>query len=584
MGVDTTSVASGRGRNSVRITSKKSYNAGSLIILDLSHMPGSVCGTWPAFWTVGPSWPNNGEIDIIEGVNTQSYNHYAVHTSSGCSISNTGMFSGSIETQDCDVNAAGQPNNAGCSIVTSDTSSYGDGFNAGRGGVYATEFTPSAISIWFFPRSAIPADITSGSPNPSGWGNPHASFGSPCNIGQIVKQQQIVFDTTFCGDWAGSVWSTDATCSAKAGTCQDFVQNNPSAFKESYWSINSLRVYSGSGSGGGQPGGSGTASQRPTISGGVPTGQPTGPPQTHTGQPPFSSAPGGSPGFPPSSIAPGAPAPAPSASQWSQPQEQPQPQEQSWADGNNNWGNGKLSAWDGGQWGQATGVANNAVAPSAAAGGQFYDASTPAASGASVNTYNAAAAIGSPGTGASTGGDETLNTYQSNAANVKNANAPADADANPVTSNDATDASNANGAAPEAQAQGEPQYEDIKTATPSPSISARPSKTLRPPWMRSSWSGRYVTVTALGNADFHNAKRDLDGFIEKVEMVQEHQRQKREEEAVSRRNVEGEEALRRRGEKQESNVKRAELNEGFQGEHLHRHRHVGVKKRGWWRS
>jgi hypothetical protein len=161
-------------------------------------MPGSVCGTWPAFWTVGPNWPNSGEIDIIEGVNSQSYNHYALHTSSGCSISNTGLFSGSIETENCDVNAANQPNNAGCSIVTSDTSSYGDGFNAQQGGVYTTEFTDEAISIWFFSRSQIPSDISSGSPDPSGWGTPHASFGSPCQIGSFVRNQQIVFDTTFC--------------------------------------------------------------------------------------------------------------------------------------------------------------------------------------------------------------------------------------------------------------------------------------------------------------------------------------------------------------------------------------------------
>ena len=47
MGVDHTNVASGSGRASVRLTSKKVYNHG-LIILDLAHMPGGVCGTWPA--------------------------------------------------------------------------------------------------------------------------------------------------------------------------------------------------------------------------------------------------------------------------------------------------------------------------------------------------------------------------------------------------------------------------------------------------------------------------------------------------------------------------------------------------------
>jgi hypothetical protein len=56
-----------RGRDSVRITSLKSYED-SVIVLDLEHMPEG-CSTWPAFWTLskaGP-WPNGGEIDIIEG-------------------------------------------------------------------------------------------------------------------------------------------------------------------------------------------------------------------------------------------------------------------------------------------------------------------------------------------------------------------------------------------------------------------------------------------------------------------------------------------------------------------------------------
>lgn len=45
--VDSTNVASGRGRSSVRVTSKGSYTHG-LVVLDLAHMPASTCGSWPA--------------------------------------------------------------------------------------------------------------------------------------------------------------------------------------------------------------------------------------------------------------------------------------------------------------------------------------------------------------------------------------------------------------------------------------------------------------------------------------------------------------------------------------------------------
>ncbi|OQN95825.1 hypothetical protein B0A48_18110 [Cryoendolithus antarcticus] len=241
MGVDYTNVATSAGRQSVRITSNKSYNSG-LVILDLEHMPGGICGTWPAFWMVGPDWPSNGEIDIIEGVNDQSVNDMTLHTGPGCTISDNGGFSGEITTKDCDVNAAGQDTNAGCQIKTDDTNTYGSGFNANKGGVYATEWTESAISIFFFPRGSIPSDISGGSPDPSGWGKPLASFQGGCDISSMFKEQQIVFDTTFCGDWAGNTWSS-SSCSSKAATCNAFVQNNPSAFADAYWTVNSLKVY-----------------------------------------------------------------------------------------------------------------------------------------------------------------------------------------------------------------------------------------------------------------------------------------------------------------------------------------------------
>lgn len=72
MGVDTTQVVPDSGRASVRATSKLTFQPGTLMVLDLDHMPGSACGSWPAFWTVGTpidGWPDVGEIDIIEGVN-----------------------------------------------------------------------------------------------------------------------------------------------------------------------------------------------------------------------------------------------------------------------------------------------------------------------------------------------------------------------------------------------------------------------------------------------------------------------------------------------------------------------------------
>ena len=47
MGVDNTTIAAAPGRSSVRLASTATYNHG-LIILDLEHMPGGICGTWPA--------------------------------------------------------------------------------------------------------------------------------------------------------------------------------------------------------------------------------------------------------------------------------------------------------------------------------------------------------------------------------------------------------------------------------------------------------------------------------------------------------------------------------------------------------
>jgi hypothetical protein len=61
-------------------------------------------------------------------------------------------------------------------------------------------------------------------------------------MSKSFRDQQIVFDTTFCGDWAGNTWST-SSCAQKADICDSYVQNNPAAFADAYWSINALKVY-----------------------------------------------------------------------------------------------------------------------------------------------------------------------------------------------------------------------------------------------------------------------------------------------------------------------------------------------------
>ncbi|KAG8529082.1 uncharacterized protein KY384_005717 [Bacidia gigantensis] len=252
------------GRDSMRIASKKSYNHG-LFLVDLLHIPSPVCGSWPAFWLLGAgTWPAGGEIDVIEGVNMQERNQMTLHTSANCALDSSAGFTGTSNKTDC----GPDKENTGCAITAKDSSSFGAGFNQGNGGVYATEWTSSGISIYFFPRANIPADIQSSTPDPSKWGQPLAKFaGKGCDWDAHFKDMNIVFNTAFCGDWAGkdSVWESGG-CAAKTGkkTCQEFVASSGASYKDSFWLVNYVRVFQqqqqqqqsqGQGQGQGQGGG-----------------------------------------------------------------------------------------------------------------------------------------------------------------------------------------------------------------------------------------------------------------------------------------------------------------------------------------
>lgn len=94
----------------------------------------------------------------------------------------------------------------------------------------------------------MPQDIVAGRPDPSSWGPATARFvggAGGCDIDAFFRDNQLVFDMTFCGDWAGNadVWDADAVCRAKAATCVDYVANNPGDFGDAYWEINSIKIY-----------------------------------------------------------------------------------------------------------------------------------------------------------------------------------------------------------------------------------------------------------------------------------------------------------------------------------------------------
>lgn len=241
IGVDhtTTLSPSGKGRDSVRIGSKKYYDH-SLVIADIAHMPGSICGSWPAFWSVGKNWPSDGEIDIIEGVNLQDHNEIVMHTAGTCSITDTGM-TGAVNATGCGEDLG----TVGC-VIEGEQGSYGTSFNKQGGGVYAMQWTEQFVKIWFFPRASIPTSITKGAPDVSQFGTPMALVEEGCDVASSFKAQSFVFDVTFCGDWAGGVYGQSGcpmSSSDSSQSCINYVAKNPTAFQQTYWEINSVKIY-----------------------------------------------------------------------------------------------------------------------------------------------------------------------------------------------------------------------------------------------------------------------------------------------------------------------------------------------------
>ncbi|GAA5865349.1 hypothetical protein JCM8547_005063 [Rhodosporidiobolus lusitaniae] len=231
-------------RRSVRLESSDTYGIGSMVVFDFNHVPYG-CSVWPAAWLSSATWPQGGEIDVFEGVNLQSTNQYALHTSPGFTASTSSSsdeFTGNLTYANCDTTVN---SNSGCTVTETNTASYGEAFAAAGGGVWAAEMGKDAIKIWFFSRDDVPSDLltsnTSAIPNPDGWGTPSANY--PGDISEYFSPQHLIIDITACGDWAGAAAVINQTCPLTTDLCYTSFVLDSSNFNTAYFEIPSIRVY-----------------------------------------------------------------------------------------------------------------------------------------------------------------------------------------------------------------------------------------------------------------------------------------------------------------------------------------------------
>jgi hypothetical protein len=209
-------------KKSIRLESIQTFNGG-LFVIDVEHIP-TGGGVWPAIWLTGRGkWPNNGEIDIIEGVNSQTINASTLHTTAKCIQDKT---KGTFTNIDCNAGDGYQ----GCSAA-GPANTFGKPFNDKKGGVFVCEWILNkTIKMWFFERTdfvKIQNKLT-----PSEWASPYVTFNA-CK--DHFKDHKLIINTTLCGSWAGETFPDGNAA------CQTHIKTTN--LTDAYWIINSINVY-----------------------------------------------------------------------------------------------------------------------------------------------------------------------------------------------------------------------------------------------------------------------------------------------------------------------------------------------------
>lgn len=276
-----------RFRESIRLEGKRRFDHG-LILLDVSKMP-TGCGVWPAFWTTDEAvWPDHGEIDIVEPINTQSVAKTALHTSEGCDMyahvprwnwtgswdTSTGLpdtYTGlpdlttTLEADNCWTMTPHQWANQGCVAVHQKNNTIGEPMNENGGGIYALEWDPMGghIRSWVFPRAHIPSNIKKALasdnelPDPRTWPTPYAYFAIGESTGcpsDHFQNHRLVLNLAFCGAVAGNRFAKDCPAlyekynvgNDSVASCNAYLESDEARElldESAYWKIKGVYLY-----------------------------------------------------------------------------------------------------------------------------------------------------------------------------------------------------------------------------------------------------------------------------------------------------------------------------------------------------
>ena len=224
---------------SIRLKSKGAFQSG-LFVISINHLP-SGDGVWPAWWLTGPDWPNDGEIDIFEGINpgtgNMTRNQSTLHTKQGCN----GGVNSDIGVANCNAGPSPTEPYQGCSQRFKDVKTF-DTFNQNGGGIYACELTTCGdITIWFFTgQMNIPNELKDdykGSFDPHNWNATETKYFSKCP--GYFKDLSMILNIAICGEWANSQYKKTNNGCINA-IKQNWLNNeNPNA----YWDVNWIKVY-----------------------------------------------------------------------------------------------------------------------------------------------------------------------------------------------------------------------------------------------------------------------------------------------------------------------------------------------------